>query len=81
MQTFLNRWMPFASERRGWGVPLAAAACAVLFLISLTVLDAMDGVRLQPSRNNIGAKLDRAMPVSACGPVSSPMHFHLQTPI
>jgi len=74
MQNFLNRWMPFASGPQGWGVPLAAATFAALFLMSLMVIDAMDGVRLQPS-SSAAAKLYPAAAVPACYSKSLPVHF------
>lgn len=76
MQNFLNRWVPFASGPQGWGVPLAAVTFAALFLIALMVIDAMDGVRLQPSRS-AGAKLYPAASAPACYSKSLPVHFSI----
>ena len=76
MPNFLNRWMPFASEPQGWGVPLAAVTFAALFLMSLMVLDAMDGVRLQSS-SSAGARLYPAASAPACYSKSLPVHFSI----
>lgn len=77
MQNFLNRWMPLASGPQGWGVPLAAVTFAALFLISLMFIDAMDSVRLQPSRS-ADAKLYPAASAPACYFKSLPVHFSIR---